>query len=490
MLFNELVKCISGYSNIHISKNIETQKVSGIYIDSRACSDNSLFVAYKGENVDSHNFIESAYNNGARFFILNYVPFTLSNKDDIAYIVVRDSRVALALSSKHFYNYNDEVNLVGVTGTNGKTSTTHFINQILINTGNSSGSIGTLGVLANNEKIDMKISASTSPEYVELLDILEHYKLNNIDNCVMEVSSHALELKKVFNLKFRAAVFTNLTQDHLDFHKTMENYFLAKSKLFNMCEIGFANADDDWCEQLVNNTTSNIYTFSIDNDSDFKAYNITVTDTYVEFTVNIKGKPEQFKINVPGKFTVYNLLSAVLVACIAYNIDAEQVRKALNTISGVPGRMQSVHNDKNINVIVDYAHTPDAIENVINSVKEISKGKITTIFGCGGDRDREKRPIMCEIATRLSDYTVITSDNPRTEDPQKIIAEVAMGAVDNSNFTAIIDRKDAIKHAIQNAEENDFVIICGKGHEDYQIIGTEKIDFDDFVVARQILECK
>lgn len=488
MKFNDVVNCLFEYSNVKIADQYKDKEVSGISINSKTCKEDFIFVAYKGEIVDSHNFIMDAYEHGARFFVINYVPFALESMEDVSYVVVKDSRVSLALITKIMYNYNDEVNLIGVTGTNGKTSTTHFINQLLLKSGLNVGSIGTLGVLANDKPVDKEISGSTTPEYVELMEILKYYKEHNIDNCVMEVSSHALELKKVFNLKFKAAIFTNLTQDHLDFHKTMDNYFLAKAKLFNMCDIGFVNADDEWCDKLKGRVTCDCYTFSVEKDSDFKAYDVKVTNEYVEFTVDIRGKAETFRLNITGTFTVYNALGSILVAMLAYNIPADVVRRELLEITGVPGRLQSVPNNKGINVIVDYAHTPDALENVISSIRKIGDGEIITVFGCGGDRDKTKRPIMANVATSLSDYTVITSDNPRSEDPSKIVTEVALGAKDDSKFITIVDRREAIKHAIENAKKGDFVIICGKGHETYQILKDETIHFDDAEVARELLK--
>ncbi|MFV0441547.1 MAG: UDP-N-acetylmuramoyl-L-alanyl-D-glutamate--2,6-diaminopimelate ligase [Lachnospirales bacterium] len=492
MVFKDLVNCISNYSNLFIGEEVENVDVTGIYIDSRKCDLNSMFVAYKGAVVDSHDFVLEAYKRGARFFVLNFVPYGLESMEDISYIVVKDSRESLALCSKVFYKYNDDVNLIGVTGTNGKTSTTHYIHKILNDCGIYAGSIGTLGVYCKDEKIDKSITASTTPEYVELIDILDYCKSKNVNNCVMEVTSHALYYKKVFNLKFKVGVFTNLTQDHLDFHKTMDNYFDEKCKLFKMCDVAFINIDDSWGEKLVGISPAKNYTYSIEDDKecDFKAKDITVTDKYVEFTVNLNGVDEKFKLNVPGKFTVYNALSAVLVANISYGISANKIRRVFESMAGVPGRMYTVPSEKDFTVVVDYAHTPDALEKVIQSAKEVTSGRVVTIFGCGGDRDRTKRPIMCEIATRLSDFTIITSDNPRTEEPMNIINDVTKGVVSGSSYVEIIDREEAIKYAIENAVKNDFIIIAGKGHEDYQIIGTEKIHFDDVEIAKKYLGTK
>ncbi len=489
MVFKDVVSCVKEYKGLHIGKKVLDVDVEGIFLDSRKCKKNSIFVAYKGANEDSHNFVESAYENGARFFILNYVPYILESKEDVSYIVVKDSRDALALCSRAFYDYNDDVNLIGITGTNGKTSTTHFINQILLNCGINVGSIGTLGVLCNNKPLDKTITASTTPEYQELIDILDTFKKNKVFNCVMETSSHALDLKKVYNLKFKAGVFTNLTQDHLDFHGTMENYFNAKAKLFKMCEDAFINVDDEWGQKLCALTNGNLYTYSAKENSNsmFSAKDLVVTEKYVEYTLNLNGVDERFKINVPGKFTVYNTMCAILVANITYGISAEKIRNVFDNMNGVPGRMQTINSNKNVTVVVDYAHTPDALDNVIKSARDISNGRVVTVFGCGGDRDKGKRPIMANVSTSLSDLTIITSDNPRTEKPEEIINEILSGVAENSNFIKIIDREDAIKYAIENAQKDDFIIIAGKGHENYQEINGIKYDFDDVEIAKKYL---
>ncbi len=489
MTFKELVNCISEYSNLYISEKVKDVSVTGIFIDSRKCTLNSMFVAYKGETQDSHNFVIDAYKLGARFFVLNFVPYQLENLQDISYIVVKDSREALALCSKTFYKYNDYVNLIGITGTNGKTSTTHFVHKLLLENGIGAGSIGTLGVYCNDEKIDKSITAATSPEYVELIDILDHYNKQGVNNCVMEVTSHALHYKKVYNLKFKAGLFTNLTQDHLDFHKTMENYFEAKAKLFKMCEVGFINADDKWGVKLLESNPCKCYTYSVEADSDYKAYDLDITDKSVAFSVKLSGVEERFKINVPGLFTVYNALGSILVANVIYGIEPSKIRAVFEKMSGVPGRMYTVTEKENYTVVVDYAHTPDALEKVIESARKVAKGRVVTVFGCGGDRDKTKRPIMGNIATSLSDFTIITSDNPRTEEPNSILKDVVAGVKASKDaYIEIVDREEAIKYAIENAKENDFIIVAGKGHEDYQIIGTTKIHFDDVEVARKYLK--
>ncbi len=472
MVFKDVVSCVQEYSGLHIGEKVLNVDVEGIFLDSRKCKKNSMFVAYQGANDNSHNFVGDAYDNGARFFILNYVPYTLESKDDISYIVVKDSRDALALCSRAFYNYNDDVNLIGITGTNGKTSTTHFIHKILLECGINTGSIGTLGVLCNDSHLDKAISASTTPEYPELIDILNTFKNKGVNNCVMETTSHALCLKKVHELKFKVGVFTNLTQDHLDFHGTMENYFNEKAKLFTMCEDAFINVDDEWGKKLCDKATGKVYTYSAKEgvQSDFKAKDVIVTDKDVQFSLKLHGVDETFKINIPGLFTVYNTMVAILVANVSYGISAKAIREVFDNMAGVPGRMQSVPSNKDFTVVVDYAHTPDALDNVINSARDVAKGRVVTIFGCGGDRDRKKRPIMADISTKLSDFTIITSDNPRTEKPEEIIKEITEGVVKNSKYTVIVDREEAIKYAINNSQKDDFIIIAGKGHENYQEI--------------------
>ncbi len=466
--------------------------ITNIEMDSRKLKENGCFVAIQGLTVDGHNYIDKAYENGARFFIVERD--VKISYDDVTVIKVKESRKALAVVAKGVYNSVDEtLNLIGVTGTNGKTSSTYFISHILNYVKNKALSIGTLGVKVGTESgigtedIDLPITASTTPEFTQLFDIFTYAKEKNIKNVVMEVSSHSLELDKVYGLNFEVGIFTNLTQDHLDFHKTMENYLKAKTLLFKQSKVSIINIDDAYAEEVINATTGKVLTYGIEKPCDYKAENLVLGDTYVEFDLTVNGVTQHFKVNVPGRFTVYNLLGTIGAVLNTTDLSLEEVANALLVCKGVPGRVQTINSKKGFSVVVDYAHTPDALEKVIETVRETTKNKIITVFGCGGDRDSTKRPIMGKIATTLSDFSIITSDNPRFEEPQAILQDVEKGAV-GENYKMVEDRRDAIKHAIEIANEGDKIIIAGKGHEDYQIIGDKKLHFDDYEVTLELLE--
>ena len=319
-------------------------------------------------------------------------------------------------------------------------------------------------------------------------------KNNGCDYCSMEVSSHALALNRVDNTEFKLGIFTNLTQDHLDFHINLKNYREAKELLFYKTADGnIINIDDKNGQIIYENIkklSTPIYTYGIENKADFMAKNIKVTGEGVSYKLITPTYEDEIFVPVPGKFTVYNSL-AVIAACYKLNVPKEIIKEGFNKTKGVPGRFEIVPNDKGVNVIIDYAHTPDAIENILNTAKEFSKSNIITVFGCGGDRDKTKRPIMGSIAQRLSDICIITNDNPRTEDPQLIISDILEGInINNNNYNIIPDREEAIKTAILKAQKDDTVVITGKGHENYQIIGTKKGYFNDKSLASKYLNVK
>jgi UDP-N-acetylmuramoyl-L-alanyl-D-glutamate--2,6-diaminopimelate ligase len=358
---------------------------------------------------------------------------------------------------------------------------------VLGSVGRKTGIIGTVEIRIDGKKQDFKFATSTTPDTIELNKIFDIMAEQGTQDVVMEVSSHALELKKVEGISFDVGVFTNLTQDHLDFHKTMENYCKAKAKLFKMCRCGVVNVDDKWAKNIIEEATCKIITVGIDSDADLKAENIEYKPNGVLFIVNIDGKNYDFNLPVPGRFSVYNALSAIGTAY-AMGIAPEDIQKGISGIKGVPGRIQSVPNDKGFNVIVDYAHTPDGVENILNAVREFTKGRVITVFGCGGDRDKTKRPIMGEIAARLGDYCVITSDNPRSEDPAQILKEVEAGVKPvTDKYEMHVDRREGIFAAVKMAKPGDTVVIAGKGHEDYEIFKDRTIHFDDTEVAAEAL---
>lgn len=461
-------------------------EINSLTIDSRKAKDGVLFIAMVGMSVDAHRFIPSAYENGTRAVITEHEIESIPK--DLTVFQVENARDALALMASNFYGAPaEEVNMIGITGTNGKTSTTYFIESVLNYIKHKTAVIGTVEIRIGGKKREIDFATSTTPDTIELNQMLRIMADEKCDDVVMEVSSHSLELKKVKGINFKVGVFTNLTQDHLDFHKTMENYCNAKAKLFKMCQYGVVNIDDPWADKIMENATCSLMTYSIDKPSDLQAKNIEYLMDRVHFTVNIKGSDVAFELMVPGRFSVYNALAAI-GAMLSIGLNVEDIREGINNIKGVPGRIQSIPNTKGFNVIVDYAHTPDGLENIIKAVKEFTKGRVITVFGCGGDRDKTKRPIMGKIVAELSDLPVITSDNPRSEDPETILKEVEAGVkAVTDKYEMLVDRKEAIRKAIGIAQEGDSVIIAGKGHENYQILKDKTIHFDDGEVAAEIL---
>lgn len=484
MILKDLIKNLK-YIKLIGNENVE---ISNLTIDSRKVKKGSMYGAIKGFNVDGHKFIKNCIENGASLIVCEDLEdFCID--DNVAILQVENTRKALAIIAKNFYNNPTEnINLIGVTGTNGKTSTTYFLEQILLEYKKTVGIIGTIEIRENGKKVEFDFSTSTTPDTIELNELFSTMVSDNIDNIVMEVSSHALELHKVEECNFNIGIFTNLTQDHLDMHKSMENYLNAKSKLFSMCKIGIINIDDKYAQDIIKNASCKVFTYSIEKESDLQAINIQYFMDRVTFDVKINDKIENFILNIPGRFSVYNALS-VIGSCLMQNIPIDIIKEGIKNIKGVPGRIQTIPNNKGFNVIVDYAHTPDGLDNIIKAVREFTKGKVITIFGCGGDRDRKKRPIMGEISANLSDYTIITSDNPRSEVPEAIIDEIETGIKPiTNNYEKITGRRDAIYRGVSIAKANDSIIIAGKGHEDYEIFADKTIHFDDTEVAKEALE--
>ncbi|KXZ39545.1 UDP-N-acetylmuramoylalanyl-D-glutamate--2,6-diaminopimelate ligase [Alkalithermobacter thermoalcaliphilus JW-YL-7 = DSM 7308] len=479
----KLKDIISGLDIIDIHGKLDLE-INSIDYDSRRLDKDSLFICIKGFNVDGHNFIQEGIKKGSRAFIV---------QDDIfiegyTFIRVKDTRDAMAIIASNFYkNPTKDLNLVGVTGTNGKTTITYLLKDILHEEG--VGLIGTIKNIIGDKEI---VSSRTTPESLQLQSYFREMVDKNVKYCVMEVSSHSLELKRVEECEFKVGIFTNLTEDHLDFHKTLENYRLAKQKLFyKTTKANIINIDDEGGRKIyedIKHLKTPIITYGINNKADITAKDIKMFLDKVQYTVVTDEFEEEVEVPIPGKFTVYNSL-AVIGACIALGIPKEIIIKRLKKANKVPGRFETINSSKNFSVIVDYAHTPDALENIIKTAREFVRGNIITVFGCGGDRDRSKRPIMGKISQDLSDISIITSDNPRSEDPKKIVEDILEGMNKNiNNYKIIIDRKEAIKQAIAMANEGDIVIVAGKGHEDYQIIGDKKIHFDDKEVVREFLK--
>lgn len=456
-------------------------EISGVAYDSRKVKPGFVFVCIKGFQTDGHKYIPNALAQGAAAIVVQEDALT----DDVACIRVADSRRALAIIAANFYgNPAKDLKIVGVTGTNGKTTVTTLLKHVLEFSGKKVGLIGTNGNMIGGEVLP---SERTTPESLELHELFAQMRREQVEYVVMEVSSHSLELSRVYGIKFCIGVFTNLTQDHLDFHMTMENYLNAKKKLFEQSALGIINADDERGHSIIETAPCEIVTYSIDNESDFRAENLKISSRGVIFDVVTKTATTPVRLGIPGRFSVYNALAAI-AACNALGITKENTVNGLLLAKGVKGRAETVYTKTDYTVIIDYAHTPDGLENIIETVREFAEGRVITLFGCGGDRDRSKRSVMGEIAGKLSDFCIITSDNPRTEDPMQIILQIEDGMKKTGcAYTVIENRREAIRFALENAQTGDCIILAGKGHETYQIIGTEKRHFDEREVVQELL---
>ena len=462
-----------------------SMKISGIACDSRKVKPGNVFVCITGYETDGHKYAKSAVENGAVAVVAEHDLPTV----DVPCVIVDNTRKAMSEMAATFYDYPyKKFKLIGITGTNGKTTTTYLIKSILEHLGKKVGLIGT-----NQNMIgDMIMETSrTTPDSLELMQLFDMIASHNVDYVVMEVSSHALALDRVTACTFDVGAFTNITQDHLDFHKTMEEYLAAKSILFNICNTGVVNKDDARSEYLIENARCrNMITYGINQDCDLKASNIILNEDGVKFDINYGGMEEHVDLPIPGEFSVYNALTAI-GCCMAENIPLDLAVDGLHSAKGVKGRIEIVRTPgTNYTVIIDYAHTPDGLLNVINAIRGFAKGRIVTLFGCGGDRDASKRPIMGKIAGELSDFCIVTSDNPRTEDPEKIIKQVVEGVKQTDcDYEVITNRFSAIEYALDHAKKNDIILLAGKGHETYQVLGKDTIKFDEREIVQKLLGC-
>ena len=474
------------------NQNVSIQDITA---DSRAVKLNSLFIALDGATVDGHNYIDKAVDAGAVAVIVSK-PVTVPA--DVCVITVDDTRQAMMVCVPYFFDYPaNHMRMVGVTGTNGKTTTTHMIRHILKAQGFKVGVIGTVHIMIGDTSYPIH---NTTPDVVDLQHILHQMVQENVEYCVMEVSSHALALGRVSGVEFDTAVFTNLTQDHLDFHKTFENYLAAKCKLFEQVSApnqvkdnkgAVINIDDSYGYRVMEKTTAPTITYSTLGKGTLNASDVHMSTKNSQYTVNYKGESYPVSMNTTGLFNVYNTLAAI-GACLQEGISMEAIDTALKTFSSVPGRFELIEEGQDFAVVVDYAHTPDGLQNILETAKAIKENRIIIVFGCGGDRDATKRPIMGRIAAEYGDKIYVTSDNPRTEDPVQIVKDVEVGVKealrDGTSYEVIVDRREAINHAIHDAKAGDIVIIAGKGHENYQILKNETIHFDDREEARKALK--
>ena len=477
--------------------------ITDICYDSRKCAKNSLFVAIRGLSYDGHNFISDALEKGARY-IVHETDVSPELKARATFIRVPDSRRVLGKLGKTFYkNPSSELCLIGVTGTNGKTTATYFIESILKKVGFVSGVVGTI-----NYRYGEHIYAApqTTPESLDLQRILREMADAGVTHAVMEVSSHAIEQGRVRDCEFDIGIFTNLSQDHLDYHETMESYFRAKKKFFHeqLKESAriLINSDDPWGARLLVELGKPVLTYGIENPSDVSVDDFVLSIDGIDAEVKAADKVFTFHSPVIGKFNLYNILAAT-AAALCLDISAACIKAGIEELLSIPGRFEKVSDSTQPPTFIDYAHTEDALRKILESLATFSRERIITVFGCGGDRDRTKRPLMGRAVSDLSDITIITSDNPRTEDPLNIIDDIEEGiegtsvakfspdemarGVDKKGYTVVPDRLSAIELALSVARIGDIVLIAGKGHEDYQILGKKRIFFDDRVVAKEVL---
>lgn len=440
------------------------------------------FVCIKGTKADGHTKAKEAVLRGASVIIAEHM-----TDADAYHVLTDDTRTALALMYSNYYeNPADEMTLAGVTGTNGKTTTTYLIHHILTSCGKNAGLIGTVENLVGDERMP---SHYTTPGPEELFYILRRMADRNVNYAVMEVSSHSLAQRRVAGLYFKAAVFTNLTRDHLDYHGTMERYCEEKRRLFFQCEYGVLNADDPYSERMADSPCKRI-TYGIDSSADFRAADLSLESSGTLFKLYYPQGVCDVFLKIPGRFSVYNALAAI-TACYALGIQPAAAAGALANAEGVPGRMEVIPTGRDFQIILDYAHTPDGLMNMLKAVRGFAKGRVVTLFGCGGDRDRGKRPVMGRIAGSLSDFVIVTSDNPRTEDPTRIIDDILVGLEGQKTpYVVIENRKKAIEYAVLTAQKGDIIVLAGKGHESYQIIGDTSFPFDERSIVAGALAMK
>ena len=492
----------------HLLNGIDVRGISGdisgnvsdICYDSRRCGEGSLFVAIAGAELNGHDFVRDAVKRGAEYIV--YDEENISTPPGVVFIRVKNGRLALARLGKNFYgNPSRDICLIGVTGTNGKTTVAYLLESILKSAGFCTGVTGTVNYRYGGNIFP---ALHTTPESLDLHRILREMVDAGVTHVVMEVSSHAIDLKRIDECEYDIGIFTNLSREHLDYHHTMEEYFLVKKRFFTDViggRVAVVNCDDPWGGRLLDEINTPVVTFGMGRSCDVSPTDVTLSMDGINAKIN--GPDSGFPVSsaMVGKFNLYNILAAAATA-MSLRIPEECIRSGIGALDAVPGRLERVSGPGEPAVFVDYAHTGDALEKVLENLSDFKKGRIITVFGCGGDRDRTKRPVMGKIAAGLSDLAIITSDNPRTEDPSGILNEIEAGididsnryfpediinGFDEKGYTVIADRRSAIDLAVSIAGKSDIVLVAGKGHEDYQIMGTRKFPFDDRVVVREAL---
>ncbi len=477
-------------THIECPTGLEEMEITGIAYDSRQVKKGHVFICIKGYDTDGHKYANDAVLKGAAILISEQELGVMK----VPVLMTKDTRRVLSKVSANFYDHpTEDIRIFGITGTNGKTTITYMIKNILDVATESCGILGTIAYKFGDKVYE---SINTTPESLELQRLFSEMRQEGIKNCVMEVSSHSLALSRTADICFDYSAFTNLTPDHMDFHENLDDYFASKKKLFyQTSKASTINIDDTYGKKLFEELKDNkvtAFSHSLkNNEADFYGEVLSSTEKGSEIALFRSGKPMgSISIRTPGTFSIYNALTTASI-CIMAGIDFSLVKKGLESLSGVPGRFELVENTKNMTVIVDYAHTPDALEKVLKTALGFKRGRLICVFGCGGDRDTKKRPMMGKAAGELADYCIITSDNPRTEDQATITSDIEAGIYDTGCIYEIIEnRYEAIKKAISLYRKGDILVIAGKGHEDYQIIGTVKSHFDDREVVREIIDAK
>lgn len=461
------------------------REITGICSDSRRAGQGSLFVAIPGFQSDGHQYIRQAMEQGACAVVAQHAP-DCPVPEGVTLILVDDARRALAQLAAEWYDHPErQLRLIGVTGTNGKTTTTWLIRHILEQRGHKCGLIGTNGSIVDGP---LRPAERTTPEAPELYGLLREMADAGCEYAAMEVSSHSLVLERVHGLHFAAAAFTNLTQDHLDFHKDMEHYFQAKALLFQRCDTAVLNLDDDWGLRLAERVSCPRLTYSAKRlEADLIAKNIVLLPDQVQAVLVRDNDIARMRLNIPGMFSVYNGLTAI-GCCLALGLTLEESAQALQSAQGICGRAEIVPTGRDFTVMIDYSHTPDSMENILRTVRGYAKGRVVGLFGAGGDRDHAKRPIMGRIAGELCDLCVVTSDNPRSEEPEAIIRDILQGMSPKYKYKVIPDRREAIAWCIKNARKDDIIVLMGKGQETYQEIRGVKHHLDEREEVRRALE--
>jgi UDP-N-acetylmuramoyl-L-alanyl-D-glutamate--2,6-diaminopimelate ligase len=462
----------------HLDPKFNSIEINKIQYDSRKVEIGDLFIAVKGFESDGHDYLEQVAKNGAAAAVVRQKDKQLK----LPQVVVKDSRKMMGLLAYNYYaKYLDKIDLIGITGTNGKTTCSYLIRSVLEAGGISCGLAGTIEYIIGTKKIN---AWNTTPEAVDLYKMLAEMQQTGNKACVLEVSSHALALNRVAGLKFKTAIFTNLSRDHMDFHKDMDTYFQDKNKLFSqLAKDGFVitNVDDPYGAKIIG---PHRITTGTSNKADVYATDWKISRNGTELNIQLPEKKMQINSALVGDFNVYNQLTAV-AAGLAMNISAEKIKQGLEQQKTVPGRLESYPLKNGALAVIDYAHTPDALEKALTTIRKITDNILIVVFGCGGDRDKGKRPLMGKVAQNLADHIIVTDDNPRTENSQKIIEDIVAGIEKKHKTEVIADRRQAIKHAIKKSKPGDVVLIAGKGHESYQIIGKVKHNFDEAAIIRE-----